>query len=72
VIGSVYNGVPEYYTPSDGLHTVVASREHTVNVIGYSSTDVTIMDGGSVYTRSINQFLDSWSALGNMAITVNP
>jgi subtilisin-like proprotein convertase family protein/uncharacterized protein YvpB len=72
VVGSVYNGVPKYYTPSDGLHTVVAPREHTVIVIGYSSTEVTILDGASTYTRSINQFLDSWSALGNMAITINP
>jgi subtilisin-like proprotein convertase family protein/uncharacterized protein YvpB len=72
VVGSVYNGVPEYYTPSDGLHTVVAPKEHTVIVIGYSTTDVTILDGSSIYSRSIDMFLDSWSALGNMAITVNP
>jgi uncharacterized protein YvpB len=72
VVGSVYRGVPQYYTPSDGLHTVVAPKEHTVIVIGYSAADVTILDGSSIYTRSIDVFLDSWSALGNMAITVNP
>ena len=41
-------------------------------VLRLRTEDVTIQDGSSVYTRSINQFLDSWSALGNMAITVNP
>jgi uncharacterized protein YvpB len=72
VIGSVYGGIPVYYTPSDGLHTVVARREHTVTVVGYSPTEVTIMDGDSFYNRNITTFLDSWSALGNMAITINP
>jgi uncharacterized protein YvpB len=72
VIGSVYNGIPVYYTPLDGLHTVVARREHTVIVIGYSESNVTILDGASIYNRSIGQFLESWSALGNMAITASP
>lgn len=72
VIGSVYAGAPVFYTPSDGLHTLVAPREHTVIVVGYTPSEVTIMDGDSFYNRSITTFLDSWSALGNMAITVNP
>jgi subtilisin-like proprotein convertase family protein/uncharacterized protein YvpB len=69
ILGSGFNGIPEYYTPSDGLHTVVARYEHTVLVTGYSETKVTILNGATISTINIDQFLDSWSALGNMAIT---
>lgn len=71
IVGSVNNGIPVYYTPSDGLPTVVAYYEHVVMVTGYSSSNVTIQDGSSTYTRSVQEFLESWSALGNMAITSN-
>jgi uncharacterized protein YvpB len=70
ILGSGFNGIPEYYTPTDGLHTVVARYEHTVLVTGYSETKVTILNGATISTLSIDQFLDSWSALGNMAITM--
>jgi uncharacterized protein YvpB/subtilisin-like proprotein convertase family protein len=60
--------IPVYYTPSDGNATIVAHYEHTVMVIGYNSNNVTILDNGNVYTRSIQQFLSSWSALDNMAL----
>lgn len=69
IIGSINNGMPVYYTPSDGLSTIVARYEHTVIVTGYSSSKVYYLNGATIYTRSIEQFLDSWSALGNMAIT---
>lgn len=67
--GLLSNGMPVYYTPSDGLSTIVARYEHTVVVTGYSSTKVYYLNGGTIYTLGIEQFLDSWSALGNMAIT---
>jgi uncharacterized protein YvpB len=72
-IGSAsFNEVPIYYTAQDGHMTIVAHYEHTVMVIGYTENSVTILDGGTAYTRSLNQFLSSWSALGNMAITARP
>jgi subtilisin-like proprotein convertase family protein/uncharacterized protein YvpB len=66
------NEIPIYYAGSDGITTVVAHYEHTVMVVGYDSSNVILMDGGAIKTRSIFQFLSSWSALGNMAITANP
>jgi hypothetical protein len=34
---------------------------------------VVIVDGGLVYYRTVQLFLDSWSVLGNMAVMVaNP
>jgi uncharacterized protein YvpB len=72
IIGSIENGIPVYYTPSDGLHTVVARREHTVIVTGYTESDVFYLNGDTIYAKSVGQFLDSWSALGNMAITTQP
>ncbi len=72
IVGSVQNGIPVYYTPSDGLSTIVARYEHTVIVTGYSQDKVYFLNGDTIYTRSVEQFLDSWSALGNMAITAKP
>jgi len=72
IIDSVGNGIPVYYTPSDGLHTVVARYEHTVIITGYTSSSVYYLNGDTIYSRSVTQFLDSWSALGNMAITTQP
>jgi uncharacterized protein YvpB len=72
ITGAVTRGLPVYYVPPDGLFTVVAPFEHTVMVIGYTSSTVTISDGSSIYTRGLEQFLDSWSVLQNMAITTQP
>jgi uncharacterized protein YvpB len=66
------NQMPVYYTPNDGRTTIVAHYEHTVMVIGYNDSSVTILDNGNVYTRSVHQFLSSWSALDNMAILSHP
>lgn len=66
------NQPPVYYTPNDGNTTIVAHYEHTVMVIGYNGNRVTILDNGNVYTRPIEQFLSSWSALDNMAILSHP
>ncbi len=43
--------------------------EHTVVVTGYSDNYVYYLNGDTIYRRTVGQFLDSWSALGNMAIT---
>lgn len=70
--GSLMNGAPEYYTSEDGLHTVVSRYEHTVVVTGYTSSYVYYLNGGQIYQINSDKFLDSWSALGNMAITWTP
>ena len=70
--GSLMNGAPVYYTPADGQHTVVAQYEHTVVVTGYTSSYVYYLNGSRIYQINSDKFLDSWSALGNMAITWSP
>jgi uncharacterized protein YvpB len=70
VINSVLPGTPVEYTASSGNTTIVASLEHTVIVIGYDEQSVTVLDGAVTYQRSIDQFLSSWSVLGNMAVRV--
>ena len=73
-VGSVDNGFPTYYTPSDGNTTIVANYQHVVQVIGYdiSGNQLNIIDNGSAYTVTIASFLRSWSALDNMAIISHP
>ncbi len=72
IIDNVTNGIPVYYIPSDGLATIVARYEHTVIITGYSENYVYYLNGDTIYTRPVWQFLDSWSALSNMAITAQP
>ncbi len=69
VIYGMAQGTPiEYVVPSDGSTIIVAHYEHTVIVIGYTANTATVVDGASKYSVSINQFLDSWSVLGYMAV----
>jgi subtilisin-like proprotein convertase family protein/uncharacterized protein YvpB len=68
----VVNGIPEYYTPTEGYPMVVAPFEHTIIVTGYTNDNVYFLNGNSIYQKGISQFLESWSALGNMAITYRP
>jgi uncharacterized protein YvpB len=72
IVGSVGNGAPEYYTSSDEHLTVVARYEHTVVVTGYSPDAVYFLNGANIQTRTVRQFLDSWSVMRNMAITAQP
>jgi uncharacterized protein YvpB len=58
------------YTSSDGDSTLVAPYEHTVIVAGYDSGQVIVIDGNLNYSVPLEQFLQSWSSLGNMAIVV--
>ncbi|MCD4673069.1 MAG: C39 family peptidase, partial [Anaerolineaceae bacterium] len=71
VIGHVWAGTPVQYTDSQGRTTTVARYEHTVMVIGYNATSVTILDGDTVYQRSLSSFFDSWGVLNNMAVILN-
>jgi uncharacterized protein YvpB len=71
VISGLMNGFTVDYTvPSTGRVTRVAYNEHTMLISGYTSDNVTVQDGAWSYVVSLSQFLQSWSALGNMAITV--
>ena len=65
----VYSAYPVFYTAQDGHTSVVSRYEHTVLVIGYSPSEVVLLNGGSVITRPLDTFLDSWSMLRNMAVT---
>jgi uncharacterized protein YvpB len=71
VISGLIGGYTVDYTvPSSGRVTRVAYNEHTMLVTGYTANTVTVQDGAWSYTVSLSQFLNSWAALGNMAITV--
>ncbi|HTX80309.1 MAG TPA: C39 family peptidase [Longilinea sp.] len=72
VTGHVHAGTVEKYTTPEGVIVTVARYEHTVLVYGYDEDQVFILDGEDMYPRSIQEFLDSWSVLGNMAIIKSP
>lgn len=69
VIADVLPGYAASYTASNGRTSLVAANEHVVMVIGYTQNSVLILDGGMTYTRSTDDFLNSWSVLENRAIT---
>ena len=70
VINQTLSGSPISYTASNGHTTTVAHYQHTVLVTGYNSKYVTILDGDLIYQRTIDQFLNSWSVLGYMAVLI--
>ena len=70
IVGSVVNGIPEYYPIEAGKVTVAARYEHTVIITGYTSDSVSFLNGGGIYQKGLQQFLESWSVLGNMVITL--
>jgi len=77
IIGSnsynLVNGIPYYYTPaSTHITTIVAPHEHTVIVVGYSSSHVTVLSGSRFVDVPIHQFLDSWSVMQFMAVISSP
>jgi uncharacterized protein YvpB len=72
VTGHVQAGQRQRYDAPDGHHTVVARFEHTVILVGYNRDTVTIEDEGQRYTRTLDQFMDSWQALRDMSITAQP
>jgi subtilisin-like proprotein convertase family protein/uncharacterized protein YvpB len=75
IVGSanlVNSAYPVFYTAQDGHTSVVSRYEHTVLVIGYSPSEVVLLNGGSVIYRPLDTFLDSWSIMRNMAVTTQP
>jgi hypothetical protein len=65
----------KYTVPSSGRVVTVARYEHTIIVVGYAGAPgqelVTVLDGRHTYNTTLAQFLRSWSALGNMAVTMS-
>jgi subtilisin-like proprotein convertase family protein/uncharacterized protein YvpB len=73
VVDDVSNGIPVYYTAANGHLTTVARYEHVVILVGYTETSVSVLNGAPPYdTYTLDQFLDSWSVLRNMAILARP
>jgi uncharacterized protein YvpB len=68
VVGRVGRGTPVPYISVEGQETTVTRFEHTVILIGYTQTEVTVLDGSWVYSRQIQDFKSSWGVLGNMSI----
>jgi uncharacterized protein YvpB len=68
VVGHVTSGTPQVYTSRAGRQVTVAAREHTVIVTGYTPEVIFVLDGGWVYARATQHFINSWGALGNMAV----
>ncbi len=70
VIGSIWAGTPKQFETQDGQTVTVANNEHTMILIGYSETDVQLVDAltGRTVTYSLDNFLTSWAVLGNMAV----
>ena len=68
VIGDVQAGYGVDYTASDGQTMKVAAYEHTVIVVGYTATTVTVVNNYLQYSVSKERFLNSWSVLGNQAV----
>jgi uncharacterized protein YvpB len=79
ILGSGYSGyeyvvpgIPIYYQSIDGHISTVARFEHTVILTGYDQDSVTYLNGANIYQKSLEEFLQSWSALGNMAVVYQP
>lgn len=71
VIGAMWGGTPIQYQSSNGNHTTVAHYEHVMIFTGYDPSYVYVIDSYSGYSQAytISAFLNSWSVLGNMAVT---
>ncbi len=71
VIGQMWRGIPQRYITSGGHKATVARFEHTMILIGYSPTEVELVDAysGHAQTYLLRNFLSSWGTLGNMAVT---
>ena len=71
IIGQMWNATPRSYTDNDGHNTIVASFEHTMILTGYDETYVYVVDSfsGQSQVYGLQSFLNSWSVLGNMAVT---
>lgn len=70
IVGRIWAGTPESYLALDGSVVTVARYEHTMILVGYDATTVTLVDAadGRTGTYRLADFLTSWAVLGNMAV----
>lgn len=70
--GHVWLGAPKKYTAPNGNVTTVAHYEHTMLLVGYGEDHVTLINAsnGERDDYPLSNFLVSWGALDNMALTV--
>lgn len=71
IVWVIFASVPGYslqYTTQSGEVINVAPNEHTVIIVGYDPQGVALLDGAAIYWRPWDTFLQSFTALGNMAI----
>lgn len=70
VIGQIWAGTAREYEAQDGQIVTVANNEHTMIVIGYDKSRVHLVDAltGYTVTHTLENFLNSWNVLGNMAV----
>lgn len=70
VIGQMWNGTAVTYTAANGKKVSVAHYEHTMILIGYTASQVRVVDAysGNTQTYPLDRFLTSWGVLGNMAV----
>jgi LysM repeat protein/uncharacterized protein YvpB len=72
VIGAVWNGTPQTYMTTAGKQVIVAAFEHTMVMIGYDESNVTLVNAGDGKTSNYSRvaFLTSWKVLNNLAVVV--
>ena len=70
VIGSIWSGKAKEYSAAQGEDVIVAAFEHTMILVGYDENQVHLVDAftGLTLNHSLDNFLASWSVLGNMAV----
>lgn len=68
VVGHIVAGTPQVYTSQAGRQVTVAAQEHALIVTGYSREVMYVQDGAYQYARATQHFINSWGALGNMAV----
>jgi LysM repeat protein/uncharacterized protein YvpB len=70
IVGRMWSGIPVPYSSPGGPDTTVARYEHTMILTGYDPESVRVIDAstGAHQAYPLSQFLESWSALGNMAV----
>jgi uncharacterized protein YvpB len=71
-ITGTYSSMPHYQVESDGEQFLLVPYEHAVTVYGYNEQGVSIMDPAypAYYDVSWSVFLDAWSQLDGLALTV--
>jgi uncharacterized protein YvpB len=68
VIGNCVGGIPYEYLDKEGNAVTVAAYEHVVILTGYNADSIRYMNNGKFYDIPYENFENTWSVLGNMAV----